>query len=57
MEGEAEGDLVQEKRPIEGQWVAGAWEMPYQSEADGVQQAAEESIKMETASECVPSAG
>jgi hypothetical protein len=30
-----------QKRPIEGQWIAGAWEMPYQSEADGVQQAAE----------------
>jgi hypothetical protein len=30
-----------QKRPIEGQWIAGAWEMPYQSEADAVQQAAE----------------
>jgi hypothetical protein len=30
-----------EKRPIQGQWIAGAWEMPYQSEAEGVQQAAE----------------
>jgi hypothetical protein len=29
------------KRPIEGQWIAGAWEMPYQREADAVEQAAE----------------
>jgi hypothetical protein len=30
-----------ERRPIQGQWIAGAWEMPYQSEADAVEQAAE----------------
>ena len=30
-----------QERPIEGQWIAGAWEMPYQREADAVQQAAE----------------
>ena len=30
-----------QKRPIEGQWIAGAWELPYQREADAVQQAAE----------------
>jgi len=30
-----------EERPIEGQWIAGAWEMPYQGEADAVEQAAE----------------
>jgi hypothetical protein len=29
------------KKPIEGQWIAGAWEVPYQSEAEAVQQAAE----------------
>ena len=30
-----------QERPIEGQWIAGAWELPYQREADAVQQAAE----------------
>ena len=30
-----------QKRPIQGQWIAGAWEMPYQREADAVEQAAE----------------
>lgn len=30
-----------EKRPIEGQWIAGAWELPYQREAAAVEQAAE----------------
>ncbi len=30
-----------QKRPIQRQWIAGAWEMPYQSEANAVEQAAE----------------
>jgi hypothetical protein len=30
-----------QKRPIQGQWIAGAWEVPYQIEADAVEQAAE----------------
>ncbi len=30
-----------QKRELQGQWIAGAWEMPYQIEADAIAQAAE----------------
>jgi Protein of unknown function (DUF3631) len=30
-----------EPRPIQGQWIAGAWELPYQDQADAIEQAAE----------------
>ncbi len=30
-----------QKRPIQGQWIAGAWELPYQREAEAVEKAAE----------------